>query len=331
MTFIPALKRCALAVVALSFALAASPAAAQEWPNKPIRLIVPAPPGGISDMAARLLAEQLRTNLGQTILVENKPGGAATVAEQTVMAAPADGRTWMVGPSSVMSDIPLSVKKPYDVLQTFTYVAETSGMVHMLVANAAFPPNNVKEVLDYAKRHPQSVSVGNHSIGTRSNLLGEMLKEKSGTDMLIVPYKGSAPILTDLLGNQIQLTFEVVSNVLPFIKSGKLKALAVVSSTRSQHLPNVPTFGELGLADFVLPHASAGVSVLSSTPKPIVDRIRREMDKIVRTPKFREALVAQGLERPQESSVDQLQQVLAATTAHNLAIMKRLKLKLGTE
>lgn len=330
MTF-NALKRQVLAVAALAFAAVATPAVAQEWPNKPIRLIVPAPPGGISDAVARLLAEQLRTNLGQTVLVENKPGGAATVAEQTVMAAPADGTTWMVGPSSVMSDIPLSVKKPYDVLKTFTYVAETSGMVHMLVANAAFPPNNVNELLDYAKRNPQSVSVGNHSVGTRSNLLGEMLREKSGTDMLIVPYKGSAPILTDLLGNQIQLTFEVVSNVLPFVKSGKLKPLAVVSSTRSQHLPNVPTFGELGLPDFVLPHASAGVSVLSSTPKPIVDRIRREMDKVVRTPKFREALIAQGLEFPQESSVDQLRQVLATTTAHNQAIIKKLKLKLGSE
>lgn len=326
-----ALKLRLLAIAALSFAAAVSPAAGQEWPNKPIRLIVPAPPGGISDMVARLLAEQLRTNLGQTIVVENKPGGAASVAEQTVMAAPADGYTWMVGPSSVMSDIPLAVKKPYDVLKTFTYVAEASGMVHMLVANAAFPPNNVKEVLEYAKRNPKSVSVGNHSVGTRSNLLGEMLREKSGTDMLIVPYKGSAPILTDLLGNQIQMTFEVVSNVLPFVKSGKLKALAVVSSTRSQHLPDVPTFGELGLPDFVLPHASAGVSVLSSTPKPIVDRIRREMDKVVRAPKFREALISQGLEFPQESSVDQLRQVLTTTAAHNQAIVKKLNLKLGTE
>ena len=326
-----ALKLRVLAIAALSFAATVSPAVAQEWPNKPIRLIVPAPPGGISDVVARLLAEQLRTNLGQTVLVDNKPGGAATVAEQATMAAPADGYTWMVGPSSVLSDIPLTVKKPYDVLKTFTYVAEASGMVHMLVANATFPPNNVNEVLDYAKRNPRAVSVANHSIGTRSYLLGEMLREKSGTDMLIVPYKGSAPILTDLLGNQVQLTFEVVSNVVPLVKSGKLKGLAVVSSTRSQHLPNVPTFGELGLPDFVLPHASVGVSVLSSTPKPIIDRIRSEMDKVVRTAKFREALTAQGLEFPQESSLDQLRKTLAATSAHNQAIMKRLKLKLGSE
>ena len=326
-----ALKLRVLAIAALSFVAAVSPAVAQEWPNKPIRLIVPAPPGGVSDMVARLLGEQLRINLGQTVVVDNKPGGAAVVAEQAMMAAPADGYTWMVGPSSVMSDIPLTVKKPYDVLKTFTYVAEASGMVHVLVANARFPPNNVNEVLDYAKRHPRSVSVANLSVGTRSNLLGEMLREKSGTDMLIVPYKGSAPAITDLLGNQVQMTFEVVSNVVPFIKSGRLKGLAVASSTRSQHLPNVPTFGELGLPDFVLPHASVGVSVLSSTPKPIIDRIRSEMEKVVRTAKFREALTAQGLEFPQEASLDQLRQILAATSAHNLAIMKKLKLKLGSE
>lgn len=320
-----------LAIIALSWLAAVSPALAQQWPDKPIRLIVPAPPGGISDMVARLLAEQLRMNLGQTVLVDNKPGGSAVVAERATMAAAADGYTWMVGPSSIMSDIPLTVKTPYDVLKTFTYVAEASSMIHVLVANAAFPPNNVNELLDYAKRNPRSVSVANHGAGTRSNLLGEMLREKSGNDMLVVPYKGSAPIMVDLLGNQVQLTYEVVSNVIPHIKSGKLKAFAVVSSKRSQHLPNVPSFGELGWSDFVLPHAGVGVFVLSSTPKAIVDRIQNEMEKVVHTPKFREALAAQGMDLPQDASLDQLRQTLAATMAHNQAIIKKLQLKITAE
>ena len=320
-----------LAIIALSWLAAVSPALAQQWPDKPIRLVVAAPPAGISDLVARLLAEQLRTNLGQTVLVDNKPGGAATIAEQAVMAAPADGYTLMVGPSSIMSDIPLTVKKPYDVLKTFTYVAEASSMIHVLVASASFPPNNVNEVLDYAKRNPRAVGVANLSVGTRSHLLGEMLKQKSGTDMVIVPYKGSGPAMTDLLGNQVQMTFEVVSNVVPFIKSGKLKGLAVASSTRSQYLPNVPTFGELGLPDFVLPHASVGVFVLSSTPKPIIDRIHSELGKVVRTAKFREALTAQGLDFPQEASMDQLRQILDATSAHNQAIMKKLQLKISSD
>ena len=314
---------CCLAVVA--------PALAQQWPDKPIRLVVPAPAGGISDMVARLLADGLRTNLGQTVLVDNKPGGSAVVAERAVMAAPADGYTWMVAPSSVMSDIPLTVKTPFDVLKTFTYVAEASSMVHVLVANATFPPDTLNEILDHARRKPRSVNVANHSIGTRSNLLGEMLKEKSGNDMLVVPYKGSAPMLVDLLGNQVQLTFEVVSNVLPHIKSGKLKAYAVVSSTRSAQLPGVPSFGELGLPDFVLPHASIGVFVLSSTPKPIIDRIRGEMAKVAASAKFRDALTAQGVDAPRDASLEEHRQTLAATTAHNKAIIDKLQLRISPE
>lgn len=325
------LTRRILTIAALSWVAAPSPALAQQWPDKPIRLVVPAPPGGVSDLVARLLAEQLRPNLGQTILVDNKPGASGVVAERAVMAAPADGYTWMVGPSSVMSDVPLVLKTPYDVLKTFTYIAEASSMIHVLVANSSFPPNNVKEMLDRARRNPKSVSVANHGAGTRSNLMGEMLKEKSGNDMLIVPYKGSAPILVDLMGNQVQMTFEVVSNVVPHIRSGKLKAYAVSSSTRSQHLPDVPSFGEVGLPDFVLPHASVGVFVLSSTPKPIIDRIQSEMAKVVRTPRFREALTAQGLDFPQDASLDQLRQTLAATTAHNQAIIKKLQLKISPE
>jgi len=320
-----------LALIALSWLAATSPALAQQWPDKPIRLIVPAPPGGISDAVARLLSEQLRASLGTTVLVENRPGGSAIVAERAVMNSPADGYTWMVGPSSVLSDIPLTVKTPYDVLQTFTYVAEASSMLHVLVANAAFPPNNVKELLDYAKRHPRAVSVANLSVGTRSNLLGEMLREKSGNQMLVVPYKGSAPAIVDLMGNQVQLTFEVVSNVVALIKSGKLKALAIASPTRSQYLPDVPTFGEVGLPDFVLPHASVGVFVMSSTPKSLIDRIQAEVAKVVHTPQFREALVKQGLELPQDSSPEQLKQVLAATMQHNQSIIDKLQLKISPE
>ncbi|WP_218511105.1 tripartite tricarboxylate transporter substrate binding protein [Variovorax sp. dw_308] len=330
--FADLLKLRFLAPFALSWLAALSPAQAeQQWPDKPIRLVVPAPAGGISDAVARLLSEQLRTSLGVTVLVDNKPGGSAIVAERAVMASPADGYTWMVGPSSVLSDIPLTVKTPYDPQKTFTYVAEGGAMLHVLVANASFPPNNMKELLEYTKRHPRAVSVANLSVGTRSNLLGEMLREKSGNEMLVVPYKGSAPAIVDLMGNQIQLTFEVVSNVVPFIKAGKLKAIAIASSTRSQYLPDVPTFAEAGLPDFVMPHASVGVFLLSSTPQPLVDRIQAEVKKIVATPKYRQALALQSLDLPHDSSPAQLKQVLATTMEHNQAIIEKLQLKISPE
>ena len=296
-------------------ALCCGTASAQAWPDKPIRLIVPAPPGGISDAAARLLAEQLRTNLGQTVLVDNKPGGSAVIAERALMAAPADGYTLMVGPSSVLSDIPLTVKTPFDPLKTFTYVGEVTGMFHVLVANASFPPNTVNDLLAHAKAHPRSVSVANLSTGTRSNLLGEMLRARSGNDILVVPYKGSAPALVDLMGNQVQLTFEVVSNVTSLIRSGKIKALAVASSKRSRFLPD----------------ASVGVFVLSSMPPALQEKIRAEVARAVQAPKFREALLAQNYDLPREATLVQLRQTLDATTAHNRAIIEKLQLKISPE
>ena len=317
------------AIAALSWLTAVSPAMAQEWPDKPIRLIVPAPPGGISDSVARLLGEQLRANLGQPVLVDNKPGGSAVIAERALMSAPADGYTLMVAPSSLLSDFPLTVKTPYDPVKTFTYVAGVASMIHVLVANTNFPPNSVKEALDYAKRNPRSVSVANLSVGTRSDLLGEMLREKSGDNILTVPYKGSAPAMVDLMGNQVQLTFEVVSNVAPLIKSGKLKGLAIVSSTRSPHLPNVPSFGELGLPEFVMPDASIGVMILSSMPKPLTDRIQSEVAKAVHSPKFREALAAQGFDLPKEASMEEHRQRLAVTMEQNRKIIGKLKLQIS--
>ncbi|BEP35006.1 tripartite tricarboxylate transporter substrate binding protein [Variovorax sp. V59] len=306
-------------------------ASAQPWPEKPIRLIVPAPPGGISDAAARLLAEQLRLNLGQTVLVDNKPGGSAVIAERALMGAPADGHTLMVGPSSVLSDIPLAVKTPFDPLKTFTYVGEVTGMFHVLVANAGFAPNTVEELLAHARKNPRSVSVANLSTGTRSNLLGEMLRERSGNDILVVPYKGSAPALVDLMGNQVQLTFEVVSNVAPLVRSGKLKGLAVASPKRSRFLPDVPTFGELGLPGFMMPDASVGVFVLSSMPLPLQEKIRAEVARAVQAPKFREALLAQNYDPPRDMSLQQLRQTLDATAAHNRAIIEKLQLKISPE
>ncbi|MBV8247092.1 MAG: tripartite tricarboxylate transporter substrate binding protein, partial [Comamonas sp.] len=242
------LRACA-AVLCLGLASAA--VQAQEWPSKPIRLVVPAPPGGISDGVARLVADHLQNNLGQPVIVDNKPGGSAVIAERAVMNAPADWHTMMVAPSSIWTDFPLTVKTPFDVHKTFTYVADVASMVHILVANPSFPPSKIQEVLDHARQSKTPINIANLSPGTRSDLLGELLSEKSGRKITTVPYKGSAPAMVDLLGNQVQLTFEVVTNAAPLIKAGKLKAIGVVSPTRSRLLPEVPSFAEQNMPDFV--------------------------------------------------------------------------------
>jgi tripartite-type tricarboxylate transporter receptor subunit TctC len=306
--------------------MALSGASAQDWPTKPIRLIVPAPPGGITDGVARLLGEQLRAQLGQPVIVDNKPGGSAVIAERALMAAPPDGHTLMVTPSSVLTDFPFTVKTPFDPHQTFRYIADVASMVHVLVANTQVPQTRVADVLEHARQHKGTVSIANLSPGTRSELLAELLSEKSGRNVLVVPYKGSAPAMVDLLGNQVQLTFEVVSNVAPMVKAGKLKGLAIVSAARSPHLPEVPSFGELGLPEFVLPDASVGVAILNSMAGPLRDRIRRELETAMRAPKFREALAAQGFDAPPASTLEDLQRKLALTIEQNRAIVGRLKL-----
>lgn len=322
----PLLRLPAFALALLSSFVAVPCAWSQEWPSKPIRIIVPAPPGAITDGVARLVGEQLRVNLGQPVIIDNKPGGSAVIAERAMLGAPADGHTLMVAPSSVWTDFPFSVKTPFDPHKTFTYVADVASMVHVLVASNSFAPGKPLEILDHARRNRNTVSVANMSTGTRSNLLGDLLSEKSGRNILVVPYKGSAPVLVDLMGGQVQLTFDVVSNVAPLVKAGKMKGVAIVSATRSPHLPDVPSFAELGMADLVMPDASVGLFILSSTPPALAERIRREMEKVMRAPKFRELMAAQGFDQPQESTFAQLQQQLADTVEQNRRILLKLKM-----
>ena len=298
---------------------------APAWPGKPLRLVVPAPPGGITDGVARLVADHLQTNLGQPVVVDNKPGGSAVIAERAVMNAPADWHTLMIAPSSIWTDFPLTVKTPFDVHKTFTYVSDVASMVHMLVANNSFPPNRIQEVLDYAQKSSSPINIANLRPGTRSAMLGALLSKKSGGKITAVPYKGSAPAIVDLIGNQVQLTFEVVTNAAPLVKAGKIKALGVVSPNRSRLLPDVPSFAEQNMPDFVLPDASVGLFVLSSTPAALQKRLRQEMEKITATAHFQAQLKAQGLESPSPSSLQELQQKMQATVAQNQAIQAKLR------
>jgi tripartite-type tricarboxylate transporter receptor subunit TctC len=182
----------------------------------------------------------------------------------------------------------------------------------------------------YCRRNPNSVTLASLSAGTRSDFLGQMFKDKAGGNLVISPYKGSAPAITDLLGNNVQLAFEVVTNVAALIKTGRLKGIAVVSSTRSPFAPNVPTFAEQGLPDFVMPDASVGVFMMSNMPKPLADRIQQEISKAISSPSYLDALAARGLDMP-NGSVAQLRLVLDQTKDLNLQIIDRLKLKLNPD
>lgn len=317
--------RASATVLCLGVAAITTAVHAQDWPTKPIRLVVPAPPGAITDGVARLVADHLQTSLGQPVIVDNKPGGSAVIAERAVMNAPADWHTMMIAPSSVWTDFPLTVKTPFDVHKTFTYVYDVASMVHMLVANTSFAPNTLQESIDYAKQGTNPVNIANLSPGTRSELLANMLSEKSGRKTTVVPYKGSSPAIVDLIGNQVQLTFEVVTNAAPLIKAGKIKALGVVSANRSRLLPDVPSFAEQNMPDFVMPDASVGLFVLSSTPPALVQKVRAEMEKITQSAKFQMQLKSQGFDAPDPSSMPALQQKMLATVEQNRKIMGAVK------
>lgn len=299
--------------------------AAPNWPTKPLRIVIPAPPGGITDAVARLVADHLQTNLGQPVIVDNKPGGSAVIAERAVINAPADWHTLMIAPSSVWTDFPLTVKTPFDVHKTFTYVSDVASMVHMLVANNNFPAHKIQDVLDYAKKSQNPVNIANLSPGTRSDLLGELLSEKSGGKITAVPYKGSAPAIVDLIGNQVQLTFEVVTNAAPLVKSGKIKALGVVSPNRSRLLPDVPSFAEQNMPDFVMQDASVGLFVLSNMPPALIQKVRQEMDKVTQSAKFQTQLKTQGFDTPQPSTMPELQQKMLSTVEQNRRILSKLR------
>ncbi|WP_258231423.1 Bug family tripartite tricarboxylate transporter substrate binding protein [Achromobacter pulmonis] len=320
---VPLFRAWLTALAALGAGMSASHAG--PWPDQPIRVIVPAPPGGISDGVARLVGGQLQARLGQPVIVENKPGGSAVVAERALMAAPADGYTLMIGPSSLLTDFPLTVKTPFDPIKTFTYVTDVASMVHVLVANASLPAKSVQEVLDLARKDPEAVSIANLSVGTRSDMLGEMLREKSGGNILTVPYKGSTPALLDVMGGQVQLTFEVVGNVASQVRSGKLRPLGLAAANRSTLLPDVPSLAELGYPEFALPEASVGVFVLSSMPEAMRNRIRGEVESIKQSAEFGKMLASAGYEAPQPGTYEALQRKMADTIEQNRKLLRRLR------
>ncbi|CUA96649.1 Tripartite tricarboxylate transporter family receptor [Comamonas thiooxydans] len=181
-------------------------------------------------------------------------------------------------------------------------------------------------MLDYAKKSSGPINIANLSPGTRSDMLGALLSEKSGGKITAVPYKGSAPAIVDLIGNQVQLTFEVVTNAAPLVKAGKIKALGVVSPNRSRLLPDVPSFAEQNMPDFVLPDASVGLFVLSSTPPALIQKVRQEMDKVTQSAKFQAQLKTQGFDAPQPSTMTELQQKMLNTVEQNRKILSKLRI-----
>jgi tripartite-type tricarboxylate transporter receptor subunit TctC len=230
--------------VALALALSGGSAMAQAWPSKPISLIVPFPAGGTTDVLARALAEKLTVSLGQTVIVESKPGAGATLGADHVAKAKPDGYTLLVGavPHTIASSV--YKKLPYDFQNDLAPITTIALVPNVLVVNAATPARNVAELVALVKPQPDKFSYGSNGNGTAQHLIGTQFQNLTGTQLTHIPYKGSGPLATDLLGGQITMSFDTVTPVLQHIKSGKLRALAVTTARRSLALPDVPTLEE---------------------------------------------------------------------------------------
>lgn len=272
-----------------------SAAFAQGYPDRPIKLIVPFPPGGPTDIMARLVAQHLSSTLG-SVVVENRPGAGGSVGTKSVAAADPDGYTLLFGGTSTLAINPAMYKNlPYDPLTGFTPIAMVSTSPFVLVVNPSVPATTVKEFIDYVKANPGKVNYGSAGVGTTPHLTVELFKSLTGADIMHVPYKGGAPVITDLLAGQIQLTFELIAVLLPFIREGKLRALAVTTEARSADLPNVPTMAESGVPG-CLSSSWFGVVAPAGTPKAIVGKLNAEINNGLRSAAIIASLAKLGSE-----------------------------------
>ena len=302
-------------------ALLAPPAFAQPWPTKPITLVVPFPAGGTTDVLARALADKLQQSLGQPVIVESRPGAGATLGADYVAKAKPDGYTLLIG--AVHHTIASSVYKklPYDFQKDFVPITGLALVPNVLVVNAgATPAKSVAELVAALKAHPGQWSYGSNGNGTAQHLIGTQFQNATGTTLLHVPYKGSGPLATDLLGAQIQMSFDTITPVLPHIKAGKLRALAVTTARRSSALPDVPTLEEAGLKGFDI-GTWFGVLAPAATPRDIVARLNAEMVKVIQAPEFRKRMDEIGAE-PTGGSSEQLAAQIRSETGRFAKLVK---------
>jgi tripartite-type tricarboxylate transporter receptor subunit TctC len=285
-------------VAALTVAACVGVAQGQPYPDRPIRVVVPFPPGNASDLATRTIAEPLAKRLGQPIVVDNRPGAAGTIGADTVARSKPDGYT-LLGTSSAFSVTPSVYRKlPYDAERDLVPVAPIGWTVMVLVAHPGFPASNVQELVALLKASPGKYSYAHLGAGALSQMVMELLKQMAGVDVVGVPYKGSGQALTDLMGGQLPLMFDGLTSANPQVKAGRIKAFAVSSKERIRFAPDVPALAESGVAalsDYDV-RAWTGLFAPAGTPKAIVDRLNAELAQIVQIPEVKNKLAVQNLE-----------------------------------
>ena len=285
-----------LVALALIGMLAPAIASAQAYPSRPITMVVPFVAGGPIDIIGRLFAPRLSTWLGQPVLIDNRGGAGSTIGTAFVANAPPDGYTLLLASNSGLVIAPHVYKNlSYDPVKSFAAVSIAGVHIFGFAASLALPVRTVKDLIEYARSKPGQLNYGSSGIGTGPHLLGEAFKLTTGVQATHVPYKGGAPAVLELIAGRIDYLFEGFNNLLPHIRSGKIKALAIVSSKRTSVLPDVPTMSELGIFESV-PGIWSGVVAPAGTPVAIVQRVSADVQKLMASRDIADALLAQGIE-----------------------------------
>ncbi|MET0681535.1 MAG: tripartite tricarboxylate transporter substrate binding protein [Burkholderiales bacterium] len=275
---------------------AVSSALAQSYPSKPVRLIVPFPPGGAVDYYARAVQNRLAETLGQTIVIENRAGAGGMIGAELVAKSPPDGYTLLIGNIAALAmNVGLYAKMPYDPVKDLTPVMRTVAVDYVMVVHPSVPARTVAEFVAYARANPGRLSYGSAGSGSAPHLSTELFKARAGIDLLHVPFKGGGPMVTDLLGGQIQMVIADQANLMPHVKAGKLRALAVGTLVRSAVYPDLPTIAESGYPGFEA-RAWQGIAGPAGLPPDIVRQLQSSVAKVMAMPDVRARLVEGGLD-----------------------------------
>jgi len=316
--------------IALATALiAAAPLTAfaqAAYPDKPIKLVVPYPPGGSTDPVARLLATDIGARVGQPVVVDNRPGAAGSIGTEAVARAAPDGYTILLHTSVIATDPTLKKNAPYDVKRDLAPITLAVTGPYLVVVNPSLPVNNIAELIAYAKANPGKLFYGSAGQGSSGHLIGELFKAAAGIEMTHVPYKGGGPSITGLMGNEVQLLFDTLGGSRALAESGKLRAIAVTSPTRSPVMPSVPTVGESGLKGFEAVYW-LGIFAPAKTPQPVIDKLYRELKTSLDDPSVKAKLLEQG-NVAQALPPAEFAKVLDADIARYRTVIERAKIEL---